>query len=177
MDFVPRGVESGEEGLRALEEEPVEIALVDLGLPGMSGLEFCEKVRKKWNDIQLIILTGYGDLDAAKQAIRLDVVDFLTKPCEHSEMEVALDRALRRSQQLADEVNINADALESVEEAKKHAQTIEQIERKHILDALQRNDGNRTKTAKELGISVRTLYYRLNQYKILGDSFFENQSS
>ena len=177
MDFVPRGVESGEEGLRTLEEEPVEIALVDLGLPGMSGLEFCEKVRKKWNDIQLIILTGYGDLDAAKQAIRLDVVDFLTKPCEHSEMEVALDRALRRSHQLPDEVNINADALESSKAAQKHTQTIEQIERKHILDMLQRNDGNRTKTAKDLGISVRTLYYRLNQYKILGDSFFENQSS
>ena len=132
MDFVPRGVEGWEEGLREQEEEPVEIALVDLGLPGMSGLEFCEKVRKKWHDIQLIILTGYGDLDAAKQAIRLDVVDFLTKPCEHSEMEVALDRALRRSQQLTDEVNINADTLESVEEAQALASRIAEV---HIKDA------------------------------------------
>jgi len=179
MEFVPRPMDCAESAIASLEKEPVEIAIVDLGLPGMSGLELCKYMREHFPSIQIIILTGYGDLDAAKQAIRLDVIDFLTKPCDHNELEVSLDRALRRSTpthlKLADQSGwprenttqisngngVDTDTLDGAE------RTIEQLERRHILDAIKRNNGNRAAAANELGISVRTIYYRLSRYKML----------
>lgn len=165
MGFDPRPVDCAESAIDSLETEPAEIAMVDLGLPGMSGLDLCRHLRERFPSVQIVILTGFGDLDAAKQAIRLDVVDFLTKPCDHGELETALGRALNRH------------ATRGRESADGHAQTIEQIERRHILDAIERNDGNRSKAAKELGISVRTLYYRLSRYKTLERFDPENRES
>jgi len=172
MEFHPRPVESAEKAIESLEAETVEIAIVDLGLPAMSGLELCQYLRQHNPSIQIIILTGYGDLDAAKQAIRLDVVDFLTKPCDHNELEIALDRALRRSQptpklpKLTDQEPAKQDPV-SINPNGAHEMTIEELERRHILIALERYNGNRAIAAQELGISIRTLYYRLNRYKAL----------
>ena len=87
---------SGEEALRVLQTEPANIILLDLNLPAMSGLEFLERFRQSNLTTQVIILTGFGDLEAAKKAIHLDVVEFLTKPCHLGELERALDRARRR---------------------------------------------------------------------------------
>lgn len=177
MDFEPHPVDSAESAIKLLGKEPVEIAMVDLGLPGMPGLELCHYLRNHYPAVQIIILTGYGDLHAAKQAIRLDVVDFLTKPCDHKELEVALDRALRKIQHNdnkdpdpsrwtpEDIASSNYTGDTDVHNA--HQLTIEQLERQHIQDAIKRNNGNRAMAAKELGISVRTLYYRLSRYKVL----------
>ena len=96
MEFEPTAVGTAEAGLAALEHDPFGIVVADLNLPGMQGMEMCGHIRRRWPQTQLIILTGFGDLDAARNAIRLDVADFLTKPCGLDELEGALDRALRR---------------------------------------------------------------------------------
>ncbi len=183
MGFDPRPVDCAEAAIPALEDEITEIALVDLGLPGMSGLELCRYLRKHFPSVQIVILTGFGDLEAAKQAIRLDVVDFLTKPCDHRELRTALERALERHADAARHPDGEAGTPPGTggktagDLSEKRAQTIEQIERRHILDAIERNNGNRSKAAKELGISVRTLYYRLSRYKTLGQLDPENPAS
>ncbi|HEV8377676.1 MAG TPA: response regulator, partial [Tepidisphaeraceae bacterium] len=69
---------SGEEALRLMQAEPANIILLDLNLPAMSGLEFLERLRQTHPTTEIIILTGFGDLEAAKKAIHLDVVEFLT---------------------------------------------------------------------------------------------------
>ena len=96
MSFKPSGVSSAEQALRLLEQQPHPILIVDLNLPGASGMELLRTARGRWPHIQAIILTGFGDLNAARQAIHLDVVDFLTKPCALGDLEVALDRAFHR---------------------------------------------------------------------------------
>src|SRR5688572_21502161 len=87
---------TAEDALRAMQTDPADILLLDLNLPGMSGLDFLHQIRPRYPDTPAIILTGFGDLAAAKQAIHLDVVEFLTKPCHLGELESALDRARRR---------------------------------------------------------------------------------
>lgn len=96
MGFEPSGVSSAEQALRLLEQRPHPIIIVDLNLPAASGMDLIRTARARWPHIQAIILTGFGDLDAARQAIHLDVVDFLTKPCALGDLEVALDRAFHR---------------------------------------------------------------------------------
>ena len=160
MDFAPPTLaRSAEEALRALASQPHDIAVLDLQLPAMHGMDLFEYIRQHHSGMQVIVLTGFGDLDAARRAIRLDVVDFLSKPCHLSEIELALDRARRR---LSASIFTPADGAaprESVE-------TLEQIEKREILEALNRAGGNRTQAAQQLGISRRTLHYRLNQYGI-----------
>ncbi len=96
MGFQPTGVASAEQAQRLLERQPFPVLIVDLNLPGQSGLDLLKHVRQHYPLSQGIILTGFGDLDAARRAIHLDVVDFLTKPCALGDLEIALGRAFQR---------------------------------------------------------------------------------
>jgi two-component system response regulator RegA len=157
---------SGEQALHCMEQDPLPVAILDLNLPGMSGMQLFERLRKAWPDTQVIILTGFGELDTARQAIRLDVVDFLTKPCHLGDLEVALSRARQRLMRDLPEVDQTLlQAASSDTLAPDHPAKLADIERQTILAALARHDGNRDETARELGISIRTLYYRLKQYQ------------
>jgi DNA-binding NtrC family response regulator len=167
------GAHSGEEAIRMMTAEPRQIVLLDLNLPAMSGMELFERLKQNWPAIQVIVLTGFGDLDAAKKAIHLDVVEFLTKPAHLGDLELALDRARRRVEEAAQPPSVQVDSSPELEEdgeqdfpaPSSEATTLAEVERQHILAALSRNKGNRSATAQELGISLRTLYYRLSEYQ------------
>ena len=168
MEFSPLTASTAEEALGRLNHEQFGIVIADLNLPHMHGLEFCEQLRRLAPHTQIIVLTGYGDLDAAQRAIRLQVADFLTKPCPLGQLEAALDRALRRRMERGLEVNHPITEIHPFEEeaADRPAPTrLRDFERQRIFDALARHDGNRVAAAEELGISVRTLYYRLKEYQ------------
>lgn len=160
---------TGEEALRIMESRPRQIVILDLNLPAMSGMECFEQIRNRWPQTQVIILTGFGDLESARKAIHLDVVEFLTKPAHLGQLEQAIDRAQRRLEAFKEPPKV------LIEQAPpppppppppdpSTASTLEEIERQHILSTLARHHGNRAATAAELGISLRTLYYRLSEY-------------
>jgi DNA-binding NtrC family response regulator len=171
MGFDPIGAATGEDALRSMEEQPAAVAVLDLNLPGIDGLTVFQQIRDRWPDTQVVVMTGYGDLDAAQQAIRLNVADFLTKPCSLGDLEQALDRAWRRR---LDDLGNPPTSKQTTQptpppdpdETAEQSRTIQHVEKDLILAALKRHDDNRTETARELGISVRTLYYRLSQYEI-----------
>src|SRR5436305_8586714 len=96
MGFEITTVGSAEAGMRILEDRTIDILIVDLNLPGMGGLEMLEIVHRRWPDMQAIVVTGFGDLQSAKKAMRMDAVDFLTKPCALGDLEVSLERARQR---------------------------------------------------------------------------------
>jgi DNA-binding NtrC family response regulator len=156
------GAPTAEEALRMLEQERYQIVLLDLNLPAMSGMEFLERLRERGAETQVIILTGFGSLETARRAIHLEVVEFLTKPAHLGEVEMAVDRARRKVKRELPPLDAG------VEDADPPPRKLEEIERDHILAALARNHGNRTATAAEVGISLRTLYYRLQTYQAQG---------
>jgi DNA-binding NtrC family response regulator len=160
---------SAEEALRMMDADRRQIAILDLNLPAMSGMECFAQIRQRWPDTQVIVLTGFGDLEAARQAIHLDVVEFLTKPCHLDELEVALGRAKLR---LMDRIPLPEPPPEPAPASPplppQAPTTLDDVERQHILAILARNNGNRSATAAELGISLRTLYYRLADYEKQG---------
>jgi DNA-binding NtrC family response regulator len=175
MDFEPVCARSGEQALKALDEgAQIDLALLDLTLPGMTGIEFLEQVRQRGMAIPAIILTGYGSLEAARSAIRLEVVDFLTKPCSLQELDAALSRARQRvpvyvGEAAEEETEAEPASPLTIEPGDATLPgTLEDVERAHILAALRAYDGNRAAAAASLGISERTLYYRLNRYQQQG---------
>ncbi len=74
--------ESGEAALGRLAIHKPDLMVVDLRMPGMSGLELIKAARNTAPDTVVIILTGYGDLNSAVEALRLDAYDYLTKPVD-----------------------------------------------------------------------------------------------
>jgi DNA-binding NtrC family response regulator len=171
--FEASAARSAEEAMRTVEQQPPDIVLLDLNLPGMDGLQFFNALRQKQPEVQGIVLTGFASIEAAKQAVHMDMVEFLTKPCHLGEVEQALDRAMRRIAPPEPPVVPDpafaegGDAFEPREDDGT-PRTLEEVEREHILSTLQRLGGNRTATATELGISRRTLYYKLTEYQKQG---------
>src|SRR5271154_4363611 len=94
--FQVAGARSGEEALRLMQASKFDISILDLNLPGVSGIELFEKLRAANPEHQVIVLTGFGNLETARATIRLDVVDFLEKPCPLGELEKSLHRATQR---------------------------------------------------------------------------------
>jgi DNA-binding NtrC family response regulator len=167
MGFETQSAGSAESGLRAMDQNPADIVLLDLNLPGMGGMDMFAALRKKWARTQVIILTGYGDLSAAQQAIRMEAVDFLAKPCPLGQLEQALERARQRRAAMAQPVVLPdpPEEVAPIPAAPTDSELLEDVERNHILAALERHGGNRAAAAAELGISLRKLYYRLEKYQ------------
>ena len=84
-----------EHALRLLDEQTVDLVLTDVRMPGPDGMELCRRIQSGWPELPVLIMTGFGTLDAAIQAIRAGAWDFLRKPFGVGELELALDRAKR----------------------------------------------------------------------------------
>ena len=174
MGHVPTACPTAEDALARLEEAPFDAALVDLHLPGMGGMEFFDTVRPRWPELAVVILTGFGDMPTAIQALRWDAVDFLTKPCGLDEIERALAKilqALRDRQEPSIEAPQNTGPTPerpAVVDDDDGRRSLADIEREHILDVLARNNGHKPAAAEELGVSLRTLYNKLAAYEEQG---------
>jgi DNA-binding NtrC family response regulator len=86
----------GSSALRALEKGSYDVALLDLRMPGLTGIEVLGKIRQLSPETQVVILTGHATVDTAVQALRLGAFDYLTKPCKWAELEVILNRVAER---------------------------------------------------------------------------------
>jgi DNA-binding NtrC family response regulator len=86
----------GSAAIRALEKGSFDVALLDLRMPGLTGIEVLGKIRQLSPETQVIILTGQATVDTAVQALRLGAFDYLTKPCKWAELEVILNRVAER---------------------------------------------------------------------------------
>ena len=86
--------ESAEEALGKIENAVFDIALIDLKLPRMDGLQLITEIVKSHPQILTILLTGYADIDSAVEAMKKGASDYLTKPIDLSEMLDRLRRAL-----------------------------------------------------------------------------------
>lgn len=174
MGHVPTACPTAEDALARLEEATFDAALVDLHLPGMGGMEFFDTVRPRWPELAVVILTGFGDMPTAIQALRWDAVDFLTKPCGLDEIERTLSKiqqALRDRQETSfgapQKSAPDLDRTTNVDDDNT-PRSLAEIEREHILDTVARNNGHKPAAAEELGVSLRTLYNKLATYERQG---------
>ena len=86
--------ESGAAGLQALRETPIDLAVIDLRLPDMDGLEVLRQAKRINPDITAIIITAHGTVDTAIEAVREGAFDYLLKPFSMAELEVTTQRSL-----------------------------------------------------------------------------------
>ncbi len=85
---------NGKEALQLVKSGKVDAVLTDIKMPLMTGLQFLAETRSLLLQTPVIVLTGFGDVAAYQEAIRLDATDLLEKPCDHSLIETAVKKAL-----------------------------------------------------------------------------------
>jgi DNA-binding NtrC family response regulator len=81
---------------------PFDMVITDVSLPGMNGLELLKRVLKQHPGTVVLMLTGYGTVESAVQALRLGASDYLTKPVVDAELRMSLERAIRQQALLAE---------------------------------------------------------------------------
>jgi len=86
--------DSGERALELVTQRAFDLILLDLKLPGLSGINVLERVREMDLGADVVVLTAHGTVDAAVEAIRLGAADFLLKPVDFELIEKVVDRAL-----------------------------------------------------------------------------------
>ena len=77
-----------------------ELIISDLRMPGMTGMQLCEAVRKKDSEVPFIIVTGYAEVDNAIEALRLGASDFIKKPFDMDELRLQIERTLQHRELL-----------------------------------------------------------------------------
>jgi two-component system, OmpR family, alkaline phosphatase synthesis response regulator PhoP len=85
---------SGEEAMEKLGQGDYEFMLLDLRMPGMDGMEVLRRVSQQRPKVKVIIITGYGSIDLAVEAMKLGAVDFLQKPFDAAEVRGVVRRLL-----------------------------------------------------------------------------------
>ncbi len=133
--------------LRLAEQDPPEYAVVDLKMPGSSGLVLVEKLRALESHTRIVVLTGYASIATAVEAIKLGAVHYLTKPADADEIV----QALRSGE---------GDATTPVAET---PLSVDRLEWEHIQKVLLECESNISVTARRLGMHRRTLQRKLQK--------------
>ncbi|MBW2308467.1 MAG: sigma-54-dependent Fis family transcriptional regulator [Deltaproteobacteria bacterium] len=87
---------SGQKGLEAMETEPFDFVLADIRMPGMDGMALLDEIQKRGHDTTVIMMSAYGSVDIALEAVKRGAYDYISKPFKSGEVALALKKALER---------------------------------------------------------------------------------
>jgi two-component system response regulator RegA len=131
--------------LASAQREPPRFAVIDLRMPGPSGLELVKALKALDADVRMVVLTGYASIATAIEAIKAGATHYLAKPARAEEIIAAFDRTEPDPQ-----VEVSATRL-----------PVHTVEWEYIQRVLAENEGNIHATARALGMHRRTLQRKL----------------
>lgn len=86
--------EDGYEALKIINERPPEVVVLDMKMPGMSGIDVMRSIKEKNEKIGVIIVTAFGSIDNAVEAMKLGASDYITKPFPPDKLEAAIGKII-----------------------------------------------------------------------------------
>ncbi len=106
--------EGAEGALAALTRQPADLVISDLNMPGLSGIELLERIRRDHPGTDFVLLTGQASAESAVDALRMGAADYLVKPVRSEELGLVVDRVLARRRLLAENERLR-DELRAVD--------------------------------------------------------------
>lgn len=125
---------------------PPDAVVLDLRMPGEGGLELAERLRARNPGLRVVMLTGYGSIATAMQALRLGLADYLTKPADADQVAAAIEGA-------------GTPVFEN-----QSVPTLERVEWEHLQRVLADCGQNISRAARVLGIDRRSLQRKLAKF-------------
>ncbi|WP_334108382.1 response regulator transcription factor [Methylobacillus sp.] len=138
------------EAMSLYVDESPEYAVIDLRMPGDSGLTLVRHLHQIDNQTRIVVLTGYASIATAVEAVKLGATHYLSKPADADQILAAFER-------------IEGDIHTPVAS---NALSVNRMEWEHIQRVLQENDGNISATARSLNMHRRTLQRKLNKHPV-----------
>lgn len=133
-------------------EHRIDRAIVDLRMPGPGGLTVIQDLLRVQPDVAIVVVTGYGSIATAVEAVKLGARDYLTKPSNADQILAAFDAE-------TDDLPLSCEPVYEVP-------SLARVEWEHIARVLRECDGNVSRTARVLGMSRRTLQYKLAKFPV-----------
>lgn len=136
--------------MMVLQECEPDMALIDLRMPGRSGIELVAEARRLQSGIKIVVLTGYGSIATASQAIKLGALQYLPKPADVDEILLAFSK--------------DDELLISIDQTDLSPPSLARVEWEHIQRVLADCDGNISEAARKLNIHRRSLQRKLFKF-------------
>ncbi len=140
----PRAAGNADEALAASRDDPAELAVVDLKMPGRSGLDLVRALKELEPATRIVVLTGYGSIATAVEAMKLGASHYLTKPADADEILASLG--------VTETTGVDPTGT---------TPTLARVEWEHIQRVLADCDGNVSEAARRLGLHRRSLQRKL----------------
>jgi two-component system, response regulator RegA len=146
--FAVTSAADASEAMQLAEANPPEYAVVDLKMPGPSGLVLVKQLKELDAATRIVVLTGYASITTAVEAVKLGATHYLAKPADADEIVAAFNK------------------FEGDEAAPLSAAplSVDRLEWEHIQRVMAENDGNISATARALNMHRRTLQRKLAKY-------------
>lgn len=93
-----RVAEDGKTALDVMAQDPFDVVLLDLRMPGIDGMDVLKTIKYRWPDCEVVVITGYPSIESAKQAVKLGAFDYLAKPVGPDEVIKAANDAMVQKQ-------------------------------------------------------------------------------
>jgi len=151
-EYEAQGAQDGETAVALAKKESPEYAVVDLRMPGISGLDVVRELKAIDAMTNIVVLTGYGSIATALEAVRLGATHYLTKPADVDDILAAFDRA-----------NHPPGEAVAIDE-KTSVPSLARAEWEHINRVLTDCGGNISQAARLLGLHRRSLQRKLSKY-------------
>jgi two-component system response regulator RegA len=148
--YAVRTAANYEQAMEAAESDSPELAIVDLRMPGRSGLELVRDLRHNDDTTRVLVLTGYGSIATAVDAMKLGATHYLAKPADADDIIAAFAR--------------DASSPLSSTAGNETAPSLARAEWEHINRVLSDCGGNISEAARRLGIHRRSLQRKLQKY-------------
>lgn len=142
------GASDYDSAMASASRESPELAVIDLRLPGKSGLELVRDLKSLDSTTNVVVLTGYGSIATAVESVRLGATSYLTKPVD------------------ADQILAAFDPPGPTATAPRTVPSLARVEWEHIQRVLADCDGNVSQAARLLGIHRRSLQRKLSKYPV-----------
>ncbi len=158
LDTVAAG--DADEAEKLAAQHKPDWASVDLRMPGRSGLELVRSLKTHDPEMRVVVLTGYGTIATAVEAVRLGAADYLTKPVDADQILAAFERAEAKD---ADQPVPGLDKLPQVSAAEAQTPSLARVEWDYIHRVLADCGNNISQASRKLGIHRRSLQRKLQK--------------
>lgn len=156
-----------------LQAGDVDVVLLDMNfdarkLDGEEGLFWLNRINEIPNAPAVILITAFGDIDLAVRSVQQGAEDFITKPWDNQTLIEKLEAAITKHRAKQQTAAMAAEAASLYDQIEANKQlSLDELEKKHILDIVNQEHGNLVKASERLGISRQTLYNKMKKYDVL----------